>query len=233
MIKIFGDSITKGSPGLSYCDYLNKKFKIKSYGVGGDTIIGLNTRLKKSKINSDDFVIIEIGTNDILLPCLRALSTEWKSTVSSIEKSGRKITDSISEFKNMYNEILENIETNNVALINIPCIGEIFDSSVNNTVNKYNKIIRDLSVLHRCIYIDFNIAQKELIRNASIHNSGYLIRSKPYKMILDVIVTKNKSFVDYISNKRGLVTTVDGVHLNKVGAMKLADMVSAVLEENT
>ncbi|MBB6063226.1 lysophospholipase L1-like esterase [Thermosipho japonicus] len=83
---------------MSYVKYLGKEFL--NYGKGGDTTLGLYNRLKNF-LNSQavENIIIEIGTNDILLPFLYNYSPEWQKTVKKIIASGRIPSKNIEEFE--------------------------------------------------------------------------------------------------------------------------------------
>jgi lysophospholipase L1-like esterase len=223
MIYIFGDSITVGSPGISYCHYLNKEIRFKKYGLGGDTISGLLTRIKKINICSNDTFIIEIGTNDIMLPYLRSKSTQWEKTINGIENSGRVVTNSLNEFLDKYDQLLKLLINNKLAAISIPCIGENINSNLNHMVDDYNMEIKQLCDKYSKYFINFNNAQKnEIQKKQKLTNENYFITNNPINMIIDVFSTKFFSLSGHISKKRNLVTTVDGVHLNKIGAMLLA-----------
>ncbi|MDD3655047.1 MAG: hypothetical protein PHO01_12885, partial [Desulfotomaculaceae bacterium] len=72
-------------------------------------------------------------------------------------------------------------------------------------------------------YIDFNGWQREIINNNPV--SDYFISENPYVTLLDSLTTTYLDLSSWISNKRKLVLTVDGVHLNKRGAKGLADLI--------
>jgi lysophospholipase L1-like esterase len=223
MIQVYGDSITVGSPGISYCHYLKKEIRFEKHGLGGDTVSGLFTRINSKKINSSDFFIIEIGTNDIMLPYLRSLSQKWQITINGIERSGRVISNSLDEFLGKYNQLMQKINPNKVAIISIPCIGENTNSHLNQIVDKYNIEISNICKKYNKYYIDFNtIQKKEIQNNQSLGENEYFIKNDPSKMIMDVVLTNLLCLSDKLSKKRKLITTVDGVHLNKTGASLLA-----------
>ncbi|WP_241229972.1 SGNH/GDSL hydrolase family protein [Thermosipho globiformans] len=83
MYYCFGASITEGIPGVSYVKYLGKEFL--NYGKGRDTTLDLYNRLK-NLLNSQtvENIIIEIGTNDILLPFLYNYSPEWQKKLKKL-----------------------------------------------------------------------------------------------------------------------------------------------------
>lgn len=221
MYYCFGDSITEGIPGVSYVKYLGKEFL--NYGKGGDTTLGLYNRLKNF-LNSQtvENIIIEIGTNDILLPFLYNYSPEWQKTVKKIIASGRIPSKNIEEFEKNYKNLLELLVDKNVLIINIPCIGEDLNNELNKKVDEYNKIIHKLCKDYPFKLVDFNSWQKSQLKTNS---NKYFISKKPFKMVLDSIFVRSPKISNIVSKKRNLVTTIDGVHLNDNSARKLAELI--------
>jgi lysophospholipase L1-like esterase len=227
MIQLYGNSITAGVPGISYYRYLKKNPELKNNGVGGDTVFGLKNRIASDNICKDDLYIIEIGTNDIMLPYLCALSPQWVSTVKKIEKSGRRISKSIAEFTENFRELLKELEFNKVGIVSMPCIGEDMDSTINIKVDEYNSLIKELCFNANKAYIDFNFFQKkEIGENQARKAPNYFIDKNPMYMITDIALTNIFGLSNYLSSKRKLITTVDGVHLNSSGALLLSKLVN-------
>ncbi len=227
MIYCYGDSITKGTPGLSYTKYIKNK-KIKNFGLGGDTLQGL---IKRVYLTIDkrptDHYIIQIGTNDVLLRFLKNHSNSWRMTVNRLVKRGRFLCDDAQHFYCLYKDFVEGLlnKEKQVTLITIPCLGENVDSPLNQIVNQYNTKILTIARDHAVDLIDFNAWQKNILKsNPSV--SAYFISRNPFHMVLDSLLTLCPVFSKYLSKKRGLLTTVDGCHLNKVGAEGLAKLLS-------
>lgn len=232
MIHLYGDSITAGSPGASYCDYFPTDLPYKKYGVGGDTVSGLLNRLKKVEIVRDDLYLIEIGTNDLLLPHLSTLSPSWKTTVLRIEESGRVATRTPEQFQQKYEEVAIRLGGTQTLMITIPCIGEEVTSEVNARVEHYNAIIKAVCLKHGHKLIDFHAQQKSVISQKTMGRiNNYFIGRHAVAMIWDVVLTNSFGLTDFLSRRRGLLTTMDGVHLNSAGAMLLAKMVIEGLRE--
>lgn len=89
-IVCFGDSLTYGSIGYSYCKYIDTPYRIINKGINGDTTYCVHERLKEYlrvrqeadtsgvDIMAADIYVIHVGINDILLPYLATLSPLWK-----------------------------------------------------------------------------------------------------------------------------------------------------------
>ena len=229
MIRIFGDSITAGTPGAAFCDYLKPTITFEQYGVGGDTVAGLLRRVEKHRIDAHDLVILEIGTNDIMLPHLKSRSSSWKRVVQGIEASGRRAAGSKEEFIAGYEKLLAIAKAKRTIVVSIPCIGEDLHSNLNAQVDSYNQSLRLLAEKHDCLYADFNAWQKEEIKTGSTSENKYLIGNEASAMVWDVVLTKYFKMTDRKSRNRKLSTTVDGVHLNSHGARGLSKMLLEII----
>lgn len=78
-------------------------------------------------------------------------------------------------------------------------------------------------------YVDFNKWQKEIINNSN-PGTGYFISKNPFDVMIDSLITTYLGFSSWISKKRKLIVTVDGVHLNKKGAKGLAHLIEEDVE---
>ena len=172
----------------------------------------------------DPVFVLEIGTNDILLPFLETWSENWEKTIRGIRRKGRIIAADREEFLGTYAEILAKTGPAPVLVISIPCIGEDLKNEPNRIVDHYNRGLRELCTRFGKTFIDFNSRQKEIIRGAGLRDPGFISKNSG-RMVADIIVTRNPAGADKLSEKRNLMVTMDGVHLNSRGARILADMI--------
>jgi lysophospholipase L1-like esterase len=232
MYLCYGDSITKGSPGISYLRYMSGKRNYMNLGLGGETLIGLGNRVLDSidKYDTVDYVI-QIGTNDILLPFLSAYSAEWRKRVEKIYKRGSIPCESEDRFEEIYIEMIKRfaVTKRRIIVISIPCIGEDIHNELNQRADIYNSIIQKISVEFGVDYLDFNGLQKSLIKNDK--NDPYFISQNPNDMIKDVLLSSLKAYRKKISTIRNLYLTVDGCHLNDRGATALAGLLESVIDK--
>jgi lysophospholipase L1-like esterase len=221
-IACFGDSITEDRPGISYLRYLKKNYL--NFGLGGDTLLGLTKRIDcyLSKHPCNTF-IIEIGTNDILLPFLRKRTGRWRKIVDRLIARGSVPLATRSDFAVEYERLICKLLDRKIFVVNIPCLGENLENDLNVKVRAYNEVIENLCQKYGITYIDFNGWQREIINNNPV--SDYFISENPYVTLLDSLTTTYLGLSSWISKKRKLVLTVDGVHLNKRGAKGLADLI--------
>jgi lysophospholipase L1-like esterase len=224
MIACFGDSITVGRPGTSYFRYLKYQRNYVNFGLGGDTLLGVSKRIDDflTKFSCDKF-IIEIGCNDILLPHLRNRSKRWTKIVEKLIARGSVPLSSVYDFADQYEKLIYNLSDKKVIIVSIPCIGENLESDLNKKVEKYNESIKNLCKKYGITYIDFNRWQRDVINKNP--KSDYFISKNPFNMMLDSFTTTYVGLSSWISKRRKLVVTVDGVHLNKEGAKGLAFLI--------
>lgn len=216
----FGDSITKGVPGVSYLNYLDTTRYINR-GVGGDTLTSMTKRLKPFLHNKSNLnIIIEIGANDLLLPYLIKSSSAWKRTLNLKQKP--PIEDPNSFYEN-YEKLINLCNQHNLTIINIPTLGETFNSELNQNVNQHNLQIKTLCANYNIPLVDFNSWQKQ----HQACEPTYFISQHPIDVLIDTVMTTHLEKSSQLSQKRNLRMTVDGVHLNEFGAQQLANMVSS------
>jgi len=227
MIACFGDSITAGIPGVSYLRFLQTK-RYKNFGIGGDTLSGLSGRVHNFiRENSCNEYIIEIGANDILLPFLSNYSKTWNKTVKRIIARGSIPLSNINDFKSEYEKLICMLSDKKVIIISVPCLGENTKSGLNLKVDEYNQCIKNLCQKYDIAYINFNSWQKEVIET-KIAGSSYFISKNNYNVLIDSVITTYLGLSEWISKKRKLMVTVDGIHLNKTGAEGLANLIARI-----
>src|SRR5665647_1045097 len=109
MIYCFGDSLTKGRPGVGFIKYLAAREQCVNCGVMGDTLIGVTARLiakLNHRLDDRDYVILGVGTNDILQPYLDTCSSSWQKSAKRNRRRGSVPCKDINEFTQKYRELL-------------------------------------------------------------------------------------------------------------------------------
>jgi lysophospholipase L1-like esterase len=236
-ILCFGDSLTRGLPGVTYLKHDKNKNQYINFGLCGDTVIGMTERLiktiKKDKYKDATDIIVGIGANDILLPFLKGYTAAWQKRVNSLNRKGSVPCIDEKQFLTEYTKLIKILkEINiNVIIFGIPYI-ESSNFKLNDKVDSYNKIINNLCKQNNISYIDFKSIQKEL--KSELNNKGsYFISENRVRIIIDTLLTSFFPFASYISEKRGLALTIDGCHLNNVSSKVLAEEIEKVLNKNS
>jgi len=220
-----GDSLTAGMPGVSYWRFLHNKSKFVNRGVGGDTLLGAATRVEKMlsnpRYNDVDQYIIEIGTNDVLLPVLQKHSFIWRMIVGIRGGFlGCVPCEDIEMFCRKYEELLQKLISQNkrIGVIGLPMI-ENSMQKINQNIKEYDAVIVDLCKKYKIAYLD--IRQLEMKMKGDNHGA-YFFGKTNLGNVVDAIFTSILPFSMQISKHRGLAVTIDGTHLNKKMAKALA-----------
>lgn len=226
---IVGDSLTKGHPGASYIHFLKQGLpdvRIKSDGRGGrtlrDTALILPALLKKHR---PDLLVIETGTNDLLLPFLKERGGKGRSRSQMKIIDGRVPFSNPVQFRTVYASCLRMLSAWGLEapfLITIACLGENPGTRLNRKRRMHNEVIRDLCVHHEAHLIDPASRFEEILNREP--EPGRHLPDDPGN-IHDRLLKKLSSVSDSLSRKRGLRLTVDGVHLNRRGAAIYAQTV--------
>lgn len=225
---LIGDSLTEGIPGVSYWRFLNNKRKILNKGLGGDTLLGATKRtirmLGNKKYDDIDNYIIEIGTNDVLLPVLTKHSIVWKEIIKLKSATlGCIPCANILDFSNKYDELLSMLINHNkkVGIIGLPLI-ENSILKINDDMNKYNSVIKELAQKYNITYIDLESLEREMKAG---NEGSYFFGKTNLGNMIDTIFTSILPFSNIVSKIRGLSVTIDCVHLNRNTAKKLASAI--------
>lgn len=150
-ILCLGDSLTHGSVGASFLEFLKGDFELINKGLNGDTVIGAYHRLKRyledEEIMDFDLCILFIGTNDIFLPY-----------VNFEEKANE------STFKSQYKRILEELKDKDkkaivIGLSLFECEEEIASDGI-----KANLIIKGLAEEFKYPYVDLQGAHLRYLK---------------------------------------------------------------------
>jgi lysophospholipase L1-like esterase len=220
-IAFFGDSLTEGFPGASYFEILKKRLpncNLLNYGKGGDTVISLYQRLKSSQPNEPvDIAFLWVGVNDVFVkisssyPIIKILKKQpW---VREHEK-----------FEHYYHLILEILCQGAKRIITVPPLfmGEDINNSWNKEIAELSGIIEKASASYENVeYLDLRKIIFPKLKDKKV--SEYLPESAT-RVALDVILLKQKEQYDKKSSERGLLFTLDGVHLNSRGAEIVANI---------
>jgi len=233
---VVGDSLTAAIPGASYVKILKKMqntYSIIDKGRGGDTLLGINRRLNHLLAEYKPWVVlIEVGANDILLPFLKCRGGKWERSVNRLVKRGSIPTVKTSQFQALYSQTIEMVKQHEVAklvITTISCLGEDLTSELNKRRDEYNNIIRNFARQYEIQLADVGEVFDAYIKKLN-KPSKYLMPDY-YKIYLDSLHTMIEKFADNLSARRGLSLTIDGVHLNRLGAKIFTETILEKLNE--
>ena len=223
-VLCFGDSLTYGPPGIPFIRYFRHRDRYRNLGVGSDTLTGMTQRILPCLEDPDNReFIIGIGTNDLLLPHMEGRSEPWRLTVDLMVAHGKIILRDLDSFVDGYTSLMDRVVAagKRATVFGLPCIGEDTGSELNRQADIYNHAIQFICREREIPFVDFKRYQQRKIRRRGGNNT-YLLSDDPSKAIRDSVWTTLLPLADKVSDRRGLVMTVDGVHLNHASARLLA-----------
>lgn len=224
-ILFLGASITQGKISKNFVEMLKEKLGIEQFifinqGVAGYESYNVLKKLYKGIRTNPDFVIVLVGTNDVLSsldPKLEVLSRKLKHIPHEA---------TLFNFSNNITNIIKGLkqETNSkIAIASIPVIGENLDSIENNTIKKYNVELKRIAKDENIVYLPVHEKQTNFLINKIEGKGKDYIRSK--RLAFKSLVLHYIFFMklDSISRKNEFLLQTDGIHQNSQGAKIIAD----------
>lgn len=233
-ILFLGASITQGIISKSYVKMLEEKlgtgqYKFINHGVGGYESYNVLQKLDKVIKTKPDFVILLVGTNDVLSsldPKLAKLSRKLKNIPHepTLDHYSNNITKIVTRLKK---------ETHSkTAIASLPIVGENLDSIENMKIAEYNAELKKITVDENIAYLRVNEKQKDyIIKEIKEKGKDYTRNAKAvYKTLFQHYLFFMS--LDTISKKNGYHLLTDGIHQNSLGARIIADEVVDFLRHN-
>jgi lysophospholipase L1-like esterase len=220
-IAFIGDSLTEGVVGASYFEILKNKLPqhdLFNYGKGGDTVISLYHRMHRVSFESPlDVGFLWIGVNDVLV------KTRWSFPLVK-RLRGQPWAKSHNQFRNFYCSLLEFLLGKITHIFILPplLIGEDIDNAWNKELAVLAKNIHDLSVSYP--NVEFVDLREHFIPHLASKNISSYVPKNVFRVIMDALFIKTPEELEKKAAEIGLHFTIDGAHLNKIGAEKVADV---------
>jgi lysophospholipase L1-like esterase len=226
-IAFFGDSLTEGHFGVSFFNILEAKLpshQLLNYGEGGETVISFYNRMAKMQpLEEVDLAVLWIGLNDVfgrMTVVYRIIN--WMRKKQSASKN--------KEFIFFYRLILETLKQCSHGIIAIPplFLGEDLSNKWNQRLEALGIEMREISNgIESVEFVDLRDAFRHDLTN--IRGRSYLPTSI-LQFARDKSICTTDEVVDRRSSERGLIFTLDGVHLNSRGADRVADFLKERIE---
>lgn len=228
-ILLFGDSITVGTLGGSYADRLQAmlpEHTFVNHGKSGDTVISLHRRLKKmASEGRAEFAVVFIGVNDVfgkltvpyrMLKLLRG--QRWAGTPKRFETTFRHILNGLSD------------RAERIVTIPPLLLGENPHSRWNRELDALAKTCR--SVSSEMEQIEFLDIRAGMLEELSGKTASQYLPKRMLQVAVDKLMLTTDEKIDAVASARGLVFTVDGVHLNTRGSRIVAEAIHAALQQS-
>jgi lysophospholipase L1-like esterase len=218
-IACFGDSLTEGTPGVSFFEALEAMLpedKLVNFGKGGDTVISLYRRIGQRWLqDSVDIAVLWVGVNDVL-----AKLSIGHAMLKRLMRQPR--ASDLAEFSAFYHRTLKLLgsEAGRVLAVSPLLIGEALANPWNRELGRLCEVIASVSAsFDAAQYVDLRTCLSEKLPRECA--SDYLPKSVT-SIARDALVLRSPAQVDAVSSRRGLSLTLDGVHLNSTGAEAVA-----------
>ena len=212
-VALIGDSLTEGRPGVSFPNMLKEMFPNITFvnlGKPGESVKSLYTRLKKEPLEMDyELSFLWIGVNDVYSKLLKV--------------QAQPVVKDHDEFKDYYEKVLELIieSSKKVIAVTPALVGENTNNATNNEIKELNGLIQSISSKYE--KVSFLNLQSIFFDYLSKVSSSDYINTKVMRVMMDVLLYKKVLKIDKVAKKRGLHLTLDGIHLNSVGAQIVAE----------
>ena len=230
-VLFLGASITQGLISSSYVKKLKRKlgtnqYKFINHGVAGYESYNVMKKLSKAVKLSPDFVILLVGTNDVL----SSLDPELAELTRKLKRIPHE--PSIFHYLNNITSIVQQLKTDSdakIAIASLPVIGENLDSLENRTIAEYNAELKSIAGNENVDYLPiFERQTKFLYQRINGKGKDYINRQKLAYLSLILHYLLFMSF-DKISRKNGYLLLTDGIHQNSLGAKYIADEIEGFI----
>jgi lysophospholipase L1-like esterase len=169
-----------------------------------------------------DVIFLQAGTNDVFVgvswsyPIIkRLLGQHWAKNKKQFEATYRKLVLFLKQ------------RTAKLFLIPPLLMGEDLGNRWNHKFYEIEHLISKIACeFDNVSLVDIRSIFCSHLKEAPV--SEYIAKSA-WGVLVDALFVNNNQAVDRVSRKRGLILTLDGVHLNGKGAEILANVVSCVI----
>lgn len=234
-ILFIGDSLIRGSVGVNWVKRLaikNKEWSVENAGVNGDTLIKIKQRLdKKIENNNYDVIFFQAGMNDLLVPALADKGFLFRQAQKYLLAKRYDPVNETAAFEKIFRQAISDIKKKTSATIiltTLSCINESLEFSLNKKRCAYNHIIRDVAIETGCSLVDAGALFDGYLRRC--RTKDYLLESFFNTAFYDKFQCRFLGCADYLSKKRKLHLTVDGLHLNTRGAIIYRDETESLIK---
>lgn len=226
-IALLGDSLTTSLPGSSYVAFLRERLPghmLVNLGKANDTVVSLYRRLKSLPFEPFDVVFLWVGVND-----LPAQDSRLYRGINAL--MGQRRARDLDEFRAYYQRTLDLVcgHAGRVIAVSPLLRGEDIGNEWNCQIQILAGSVEELTTGYEKVeFLDLRPAFARALAAKPI--SGYTPQSA-IRVILDALTLQSDEQVDRMAARRGLHLTLDGLHLNSVGARIVADSFLEVLQD--
>jgi lysophospholipase L1-like esterase len=233
-VVCLGASIVRGQVSTNFVNLLNQRmhkdgFHFINAGVNGDLAYNVLIRLKTVVDKQPDFIIILVGTNDVIGALVPRLA-KWYRRVKRLPQLPTEQWYRDNILKIVY-YLKENTRAK-IALASLPVLGENLLSTFNKTINMYNGHLKEIAVQEQIGYLPVHERQMEYLTKTQPSGRDFESDGRLTRGLLVRHYLLRQSF-DTISRRYGYVLVTDGIHMNSRGASFIIEEIESFLLTNT
>lgn len=235
VVACLGDSHTQGTMAHNFVNDLaaqmgNKGYDFMNAGVNGDLVYNVLSRIDDIIDCHPDYIIILIGTNDILARLSKSNELHFELKKQLPQKPSEAWF--IQNLRTLIDQ-LKKKTTAELAILSLPLISEDSHSVAFKSAIEYSQQIQQVAKEKEITYLPLNERQLEFYETH---------RPKVHKAVIKTplayFIPCFKHYIlkkswEEISQEAGLTLTIDTVHQNKIAAQMIEQLIVDFLEKHT
>jgi len=229
LVVCAGDSITHGVVSANYVEMLERRFAADGYefvnaGINGQLAYNLLQRLDNVVACRPDVVTVLIGTNDVNA----TFSQAWEDTYRKEQKLPEKPT--LAWYRLNVERIIDRLQSETdaqIALLDLPMLGEDLASDMNRRVAEYNAVLQAVAAEKRVTCLPLRASLGALLPQNHTP-PPYEGKKGPVLRVWIKHFMQRKSW-DAVSADHGLELLTDHIHLNDKAAAVIAALIGDFL----
>lgn len=234
IVACLGDSHTQGTMAHNFVNDLASQMGSKGYefinaGVNGDLVYNVLSRIDDIVECRPDYIIILIGTNDILARLSKSNELHFELKKQLPQKPSEEWF--IQNLRTLIDQ-LKKRTTADIAILSLPLISEDSHSVAFKSAIEYSQQIQQVAKEKEIAYLPLNERQLDFYET---HRSK--VHKSVIKTPLAYFIPCFKHYIlkkswEEISEEAGLTLTIDTVHQNKIAAQMIEQLIVDFLEKN-
>ena len=235
IVVCLGDSHTQGTMAHNFVNDLTQALSDKGYsfinaGVNGDLVYNVLSRVNEVISCHPDYVIILIGTNDILARLSKSNEIHFEVKKHLPQQPTEEWF--IENLRQLIT-VLKQKTSAKIAILSLPLISEDTDSPAFKAAINYSHDIFEVASEMNVTYLPLNEKQLNYFQTHRPKQDKPVVRT-PFAYFLPSFkhYILRKSWEE-ISEEAGLSLTIDTVHQNKIAAEMIEQLIIDFLENST
>jgi lysophospholipase L1-like esterase len=232
-VVCLGDSIVRGQVSTNFINLLDQRMHKQGFlfinaGVNGDLAYNVLMRLNTVVDKQPDFIIILVGTNDVVGALVPRMAKQYRRTKKLPQLPTEQwYCDNILK---IVHYLKENSRAK-IAIASLPVLGENLTSTFNKTISTYNVHLKEIAAQEQIGYLPVHERQKEYLTITQPAGRDFESEGRLSIGLLLRHYLLRQSF-DTISKKYGYVLVTDGVHMNSRGASFIIEEIESFVLTN-